>query len=134
MTTQSAINTFDPLSRIVVLLASIMVLIGGPFVYFSGALSDSSVASQKLVDLQAQLTEYQGQTSAQLTAIQGQLASLPSQAVTIEQTKDHLHAIDGRLDGFDTRLRAVEQEYSGVRADLDNIMRSDSVPLGGGRR
>lgn len=115
-------NTFQWI-RALAPIVNILVVVGGIWAYFADQSSNTAVFSQKFTDFQYTI-------NTQLASIESQISQLPAQGEIVNQMQAHLHAIDERLDALDARLRDVEQDYAGVRADLDNIIQSDNVNLG----
>lgn len=118
-TTRSALEWLAVVGPIV----NILMMAGALFAYFNSQSNDNSALTQKFIDFQTSV-------NAQLATIQLQIGGLPGQSATVTQIQDHLHSLDVRLDGIEARLRTEEITATGIRADVDNIIRSDHVQLG----
>lgn len=108
-------------------LVNVVMICGALWAYFAHQEDASANLAQKFADFQAGM-------NSQLAAIETTISSLPGQSVTLTQIEEHLHVLDQRLDNFDQRLRSVETAEAADRADLNNIISSDHVPLGPRRR
>lgn len=118
-TTRSALEWLAVVGPIV----NVLMMAGALFAYFNSQANDSSALTQKFIDFQTSV-------NAQLATIQLQIGGLPGQNATVSQIQDHLHSLDVRLDNIEARLRNEEITATGIRADVDNIIRSDHVQLG----
>lgn len=73
-------------------------------------------------------------TVAQLSAQVSHLADKIDQGPRTDQMKEvdrHLSALDGRMDGMDTRIQSDERSLTKVQADVDNIRNSSDARLTG---
>lgn len=73
-------------------------------------------------------------TVSQLSAQVSHLADKIDQGPRSDQMKEidrHLSALDGRMDGMDTRIQSDERSLTKVQADVDNIRNSSDARLTG---
>jgi hypothetical protein len=86
-----------------------------------------------------------GNTNAYaIQSLQGQMAALSAQlervttkieqgpqSIQMKEFDRHLSAIDGRMDGMDTRVSSDERALTKVQADVENIRSSSDAQLRG---
>lgn len=100
---------------------------GGTFIAFLvGWLSAGTTNTHDIQALQG--------TVAQLSAQVSHLADKIDQGPRSDQMKDidrHLSALDGRMDGMDTRMQSDERGLTRVQTEVETIQNSSEAQLRG---
>lgn len=82
----------------------------------------TDVAVQKINDLRSDMT-------AQLTAIQSQISSLPTEAAAINVLQQHAGQTDQAIGVINSEIRDLTTQAIQNKAEIDNIERASSIPL-----
>lgn len=107
-------------------ILGMLAIVTTAVLWFVSQQSDATITKYDVQTLKTQIATL----TASLGAVQSQLDARPSMVQFNDQAA-HLHALDGRSDELDRRVRATEVDISDLKARVSNIESASAAQIRG---